>query len=197
MNVLFVIIASIIIVGLFIVVGLFIAVKLLQAQSGEKAGYENRGNLFTPAERSFLGALEQALDGRYRVFGKVRLGDLIKPAKAVAAGKRTAALNRINQKHVDFVVCTANELALVGVLELDDLTHGREDRGERDEFVDQALAIAGIPVLRFPAKKGYAVQDVRPRLAEMISAGTKAGVVSAAQKAISPVNQALDAIYGE
>jgi len=190
MNILFVIIV------VAIVVGLFIAVKLIQEQSGEKAGYENRGNLFTPAERSFLEVLEQALDSRYRVFGKVRLGDLIKPAKGSAAGKRTAALNRINQKHVDFVICTANELALVGVLELDDQSHGCEDRAGRDEFVDQALAMAGIPLLRFPAKKAYAVQNVRARLAEMMLAGTKSGVVSSAQKAIVPVNPSLDAIMG-
>jgi very-short-patch-repair endonuclease len=189
MNILFVIIVA------AIVVGLFMAVKLIQEQSGEKADYENRGNLFTPAERSFLGVLEQALDSRYRIFGKVRLGDLIKPAKTLAAGKRTAALNRINQKHVDFVVCTANELALVGVLELDDQSHGCEDRAGRDEFVDQALAKAGIPVLHFPANKGYAVQNVRAMLAEMMLAGTKSRVVPTVQKAIAPLIPPLDAIF--
>jgi very-short-patch-repair endonuclease len=192
MNIIFVIIVA------TIVVGLFIAMKLIQAQSGKIAGYESGGNLFTPAERSFLGVLEQALDSRYRVFGKVRLGDLIKPVKALAAGKRTTARNRINQKHVDFVVCTANELALVGVLELDDHSLGCEDRAGRDEFVDQALAMAGIPVLRFPAQKGYAVQDVRAWLAEMMLAGTKSGVaptVQKVQKAIAPLITPLDAIF--
>ena len=173
MNTLFVIM----IVG--IILGLVFALKLIQAQPGKNAGYESRGNLFTPAERSFLRVLEQALDSRYRVFGKVSLGDLLKPAKGLAAGKRTSALNRINQKHVDFVVCTANELALVGVLELDDQLHGR------DEFVDQSLGMAGIPLLRFPANNGYAVQDVRARLVERMFAGSKSGVVSVAQKAFA------------
>ena len=188
MNTLFVIFVA------AIVVGLISTMKLILAQSGDKAGYENRGNLFTPAERSFLGVLEQALDSRYRVFGKVCLGDLIKPAKAFAADMQTAAQNRINQKHVDFVVCTANELALVGVLELDDQSRGREDRSGRDEFVDQALAMAGIPVLRFPAKIGYAVQEVRAGLAEMMLSGTKLCVAPAAQKAIVPLIPPLDAI---
>jgi hypothetical protein len=151
----------------------FIVLMLILARSGEKAGYESSGSLFTPAERSFLEVLEQALDSRYRVFGKVRLGDLIKPAKGLAAGTWTIAMNRINQLHVDFVVCTANELALVGVLALDDQSHGHEDRAGRDGFVDRALANAGIPVLRFPAGKGYAVQEVRARLAEMLFSGSK------------------------
>jgi very-short-patch-repair endonuclease len=177
-----------------VIVGLMFALKLKQARPDERANYENRGDLFTPAERSFMGVLEQALDSLYRVFGKVRLGDLVKPAKGLAAGKRTAALNRINQKHVDFVVCTANELTPVGVLELDDRSHSRGDRAGRDEFIDQALAMAGIPLLRFPAKNGYAVQDVRARLAEMMHAGTKSGVAAMAQKAVVPNNPDLDAI---
>lgn len=188
MNILFVIIVAAIVVGLLIVL------MLRQAKYGEKPGYVTRGYLFTPAERSFLGVLEQALDSRYRVFGKVRLGDIIKPAKGLAAGKHTGARNRINQKHVDFVVCTANELALVGVLELDDRSHGREERVGRDEFVDQALAVAGIPLLRFPAQKGYSVQEVRASLTEMFLAGTKSAAVSTAQINIALYTPALNAI---
>lgn len=181
---------QVIIIMVAIAVGLLITMKLMLSRLGETAGYESRAVLYTPVERSFLAILEQALDSRYRVFGKVRLGDLIKPANGLDAGKRTAAQNRINQKHVDFVVCTANELALVGVLALDDKSHGHEDRPGRGGFVDQALAMAGIPLLRFPAKNVYAIQDVRARLAEMMLAGTRSGVVSA----IGPLNPELEAI---
>jgi very-short-patch-repair endonuclease len=176
-----------------LVVGILIAFKLMMAQRGEPVGIVSRGVLFSAAERSFLGVLEQALDSRYRVFAKVHLGDLVKPDIALDAGRRTAALNRINRNHVDFVVCTASELALVGVLELDGPLHGREERAARDEFVTQALAVAGIPVLRFPPKKGYTVQEVRSRLAEMILANTKSGVVSAAQGGFATVSPALAA----
>lgn len=186
MYFLFVLIIAVIIIGLMIAMNM----ELIRGLRGDDADYERRATLFTPAERSFLGVLEQALDSRYRVFGKVRLGDLIKPVKGLAAGKRTAAQNRINQKHVDFVVCTANELALVGVLELVDQSHEREDRGRRDLFVDQALAMAGIPLLRFPVQNGYALQEVRARLAEMMLASARSGVVSATV----PLNPALDVI---
>jgi very-short-patch-repair endonuclease len=188
MNILFVIIIA------SIAVALLIALTLKRAHSDEMADFENRACLFTSAERSFLGVLEQALDGRYRVFGKVRLGDIIKTAKGLDVGKRVTALNKINQKHVDFVVCTASGLALVGVIELDDQSHGREDRTGRDIFVDKALAKAGIPLLRFPAKKGYSIQEVRTRLAEMMSGDTKSGVVSVAQEAIAPVKPVFVAI---
>jgi Topoisomerase DNA binding C4 zinc finger len=45
-----------------------------------------------------------------------------------------------------------------------------EDRAGRDEFVDRALAMARIPVVHFSAKKGYALQEVRARLAEILPA---------------------------
>lgn len=157
---------------LIVVVGIVIILVILAALKAKKplkdAGltFDSRDTLFTPAERSFLGVLEQALDSRYRVFGKVRLGDIVKPAKGLSNSKRTTALNKVNQKHVDFVVCSATDLAVIGVVELDDQSHGREDRAGRDVFVDQALTTAKIPVVRFTAKKGYAVQEVRAKLTE-------------------------------
>src|SRR6185369_3913766 len=98
-------------------VALLLTVRRMLARPGRTAVFESRALLFTPAERSFLAVLEQALDSRYRVFGKVRLGDIIQPATAPGSDTPTTARNRINQKHVDFVICTANKLALVGVLE--------------------------------------------------------------------------------
>jgi len=177
---------------LVVVAGFVIAMGLLQRQPCDGGDYESRGILFTPAERSFLGVLEHALDSRYRVFGKVRLGDLVKPSGDQAGGRRLAALNRISQNHVDFVVCTANELALVGVLALEDRSHGHEDRAGRGGFIDLTLAAAGIPILRFPAKKQYQVQEVRAILADLLHPKAE-GVLKAAGAAL-PHNPAIDAI---
>lgn len=184
MNILFALIVVV------IAVGLLIALKAKQAKPGDGLAFVSRDVLFTRAERSFLGVIEQALDSRYRVFGKVRLGDIVKPAGGLTRSKQTTARNRINQKHVDFVICTAEDLALVGVLELDDKSHGRDDRAERDEFVDKALAMANIPVIHFPAKKGYAVQEVRARLAEILSTAAKLNVTPRAQEVVTSAQPA-------
>jgi len=170
----------IIIVVIIIVLGILAALKAKQPLKVEGFSFESRDTLFTPAERSFLGVLEQALEGRYRVFGKVRLGDIVKPAKGLSNSKRTSALNRINQKHLDFVLCSVADLSVIGVVELDDQSHGREDRAGRDEFVDQALAGAKIPVARFSAKKGYAIQEVRSKLVEVFKLATELSVLTVA-----------------
>lgn len=125
--------------------------------------YESQGALFSPAERSFLGVLEQAAGGAYRVYGKVRLADVVK-AKTPDRSEWRRAFNAIGSKHVDFVLCDPKDTRIVAVVELDDGSHGREERQERDAFLAQALATANIKLLRFSVKSGYSLEDVRRRL---------------------------------
>lgn len=96
-------------------------------------------------------------------------------------------MNKINQKHVDFVICSAADLAVIGVVELDDQSHGREDRAGRDAFLDQALAGAKIPVVHFPAKKGYVVQEVRAKLAEVFKLTPQSTAPGQAKVELAPV----------
>ena len=112
-----------------LLVGLLAVLKAKSPSKGEALSFESRETLFTPAERSFLGVLEQALDSKYRIFGKVRLGDILKPAKGLSNSKRATALNKVNQKHVDYVVCSATDLAVVGVVELVEWTPLSRQKG--------------------------------------------------------------------
>ncbi|HEY3306817.1 MAG TPA: DUF2726 domain-containing protein [Desulfuromonadaceae bacterium] len=174
-----------------VVVALLAALKSKKVLSDSGLAFSRCDALFTPAERSFLGVLEQALDSRYRVFGKVRLADIVMPAKGQTPSKRTSALNKLRQKHVDFVICLISDLSVVGVVELDDKSHEREERAERDVFVDQVLDMAKIPVIHFPAQKGYALQDVRTRLAEKIPAVNDSVVAPKVQEEPDPVQPAI------
>jgi hypothetical protein len=46
-------------------------------------------------------------------------------------------------------------------IELDDKSHQRDDRKERDQFIDQVFKAAGIPLLRVPVKHTYSLQEVQ------------------------------------
>ena len=116
--------------------------------------FKRQPALFFPAERSFFGVLEQALGSDYRVFGKVRIADLIKPENGVG---RRIAFNRIARKHVDFVVCDAANLAVVGVIELVDNSLNLDSSRKQDALIDRAFASAGIPITRFPARAAYSL----------------------------------------
>lgn len=75
---------------------------------------------------------------------KVRLLDIIEPR----TGERNyiTLLNKISSKHVDFLICDKS-LHIKGILELDDNSHNRKDRQERDAFVDLILTSVGYKII--------------------------------------------------
>lgn len=137
--------------------------RAAKAQSST-AAYEAVPALLTPAERSFFGVLQQALASDYQVFAKVRLADIVRPVRNPSRSGWQSAFNRITGKHVDFVLCDSERLGVVGVIELDDRTHDRFERGLRDNLVDSALADAGIPVLRVSARQSYSPAQIREQV---------------------------------
>ncbi len=152
-----------------VVLGLMAAVALVLVKkagmlkpAAEKLPYTKQDYFFTKAERSFYGALKQAIAGRFEIFGKVRLADVIGVAKGTPEWQRH--FNRINQKHVDFLLCEPKFVAPVLVIELDDSSHNRPKGQERDKFVDRALHDAGLQVLRVPAKAGYDPAELRAEI---------------------------------
>ncbi len=120
--------------------------------------------LLTPEERAFFVVLRQAVGNDFQLFAKVRLGDILQVESGVSGKRRFAAFGRISSKHADFVLCDPRTFAVVGVIELDDRSHQRADRQERDRFFDAAMRKSGVPVLRITARRTYDKQELRERL---------------------------------
>lgn len=135
--------------------------------------YQKRPVLLTPAERSFLGVLEQAVAGRYRVQAQVRLADLMTVRAGLAPARRTTAQNRINGKHADFVLCDPATLAILAAIELDDASHQKVARQARDRFLEGACAAAGLPLLRVEARAAYGVGELRARIGQALGEGAE------------------------
>jgi hypothetical protein len=123
--------------------------------------FRQRDALFTAAERSFLGVLDQASAGRYRVFGKVRIADVIAPTKGLDRSTWTSVFNRIKAKHFDFVLCDPQTLKVHAVIELNDKSHTRTRQIERDELVGRACADAGLALRMVRAQRSYSVEAVK------------------------------------
>ena len=145
------------------------ALKKMRRSAGHR--FKSRNALMSPGELKFFRALEGALGGSFRVFSKVRLADIVQPAMASDQNAKYAAFGVIKSKHVDFVICDPETLEFRLVVELDDKSHERADRAERDQKVDEIMAQAGIPILHFPAKTKYWPDDIRRK----ILGGQKAG----------------------
>lgn len=123
--------------------------------------YSAVSRFLSPAELSFYHILKQALSTDYEIFGKVRIADVIQPEKNLNQRSYRIALNKVAQKHFDYVICDPKTLSIIAVVELDDKSHDNEKTIRRDDFVNEACKSAGIKLIRFKAKSGYQVQDIR------------------------------------
>jgi hypothetical protein len=72
----------------------------------------------------------------------------------------------VDRKHVDFLLCDPRTMRPLIGLELDDRSHQRSDRQERDEFVEQVFAAARLPQVRVPAKWAYHPQEMNSLIRE-------------------------------
>lgn len=134
---------------------------LVSRRGSDDLPYVAAGALLTPAERHFFKSLQQALAPRYHIFAKVRLADIIQTERGLSGKRRYAAFNRISAKHADFIVCDPRSFRIIGVVELDDSSHQTSKGRKRDSFVDSALAVASIPILRVPVQRAYGVESLR------------------------------------
>jgi len=155
------------IILLLLLIIVFLALALFKKRDGKGPvdfPYQSKDVLCSLAERSFLGALDKIVGRRYRIFAKVGLADIIDVQKELSVSSRQSALSRITGKHIDFIVCNANDLSIIGAIELDDKTHRGRGRQERDQFIDKALKAAGVPVLRIKAQSSYSIKEISSRL---------------------------------
>lgn len=173
------------IITLAVIILIALAAVLSTKPSGRVFQFSKREPLFTPAERSFLGVLDQCVGNQFRVFGKVRLGDLITPAKEMDNKSRTTARNKANQKHVDFVLCKADTLAVIAAIELDDSSHGTEKTKKRDNELESFLSSAGLTLIRFPAQRAYTLEDVRQKIEGLVGEAPVATCTAEAQIPVS------------
>ncbi len=132
-----------------------IVLALLSLRDGPLP-YERRGILLAPAEIAFLRALQVAVREDWLIFSMVRLSDIIKVRSK--SRKSQTWTNRIQGKHVHFVLCDDETLEVKLAIEIDD---GSQPRTERDRFVYLALTAAGLPLLRVRAQDKYETTALR------------------------------------
>ena len=155
------------IILILILVAVAIALSLFKKKAGKgpvNFPYQSKDVLCSPAERSFLGALDNIVGKNYRIFAKVRLADIVDVQKGLSTSAWQSAFNRISGKHLDFIVCSANDLSIIGAIELDDKTHRGKGRHERDQFLDKILEAAGVPILRIKAQSTYSIKEISSSL---------------------------------
>jgi hypothetical protein len=125
--------------------------------SAEALPYRLRDDFLSPAEFSFYKVLNSIVGNQRVIQSKVRLADVFFVARP---NENIAYLNKIAQRHLDFLVCDATTMQPILGIELDDGSHQRSDRRERDSFVEQVFQAAGLPLLRVPVRHTYNSREI-------------------------------------
>lgn len=163
---------------LFLLIALGVVVLVIVAALKNKQGggagsvdfpYLPAKALFSAAERSFLGVLDQAVGPEHRVFGKVRVADVAAVKLGLSRSAHQGALNRVAAKHFDFVVCRANDTAIVCAVELNDKSHSSQRAQARDNLLLNVCQAINLPLLTVPAKQAYSLQELRSQFIAAVS----------------------------
>ena len=158
------------IIILVIIFFMFMILKGLPSNRSEKLfEYRLIETLFSPAERSFLGVLENSIPERTRIFGKVRVADVLKPLPSENKSHWQTAFNKISAKHFDYVLCDSSTLEIKAVIELDDKSHNSKRAKARDSFLNDICKSAKLPIIRFSAKRSYTVNIVKEYISNSLS----------------------------
>lgn len=138
--------------------------------------YHVRDDFLSKAELSFYQVLKSMMKDFMVICPKVSLAELF---YVDHPNKNQSAFARIRQKRVDFVICDPATMQPKFAIELDDSSHQREDRLERDEFEEKVFEAANLPLVRIPAQLAY---DTRLLGEQFKSALSKNEVIQAVPK---------------
>jgi hypothetical protein len=123
--------------------------------------YLKKPSLLAPGERILFNRLIQAVGNTALVCPKVRVADIL-DVRGDAMEWQTA-WNRIAARHVDFLLISSTDHKPLLAIELN--VHGR-----RDDWVDQAMVLAGLPLLRITQGFDYNVEALKAEIDRKISA---------------------------
>lgn len=139
------------VLAMLLIIAAVIAVMILLLRIMRKKDYTKmycRKEILTDREYDFYCSLAPLADEYgLRIFTKVRLADLIEPIEKKDKSLFWECFNKIKAKHIDFALAD-DDTNIILLIELDDSTHSRPDRQERDAFVDAVLANTGYLLMR-------------------------------------------------
>lgn len=122
--------------------------------------YKVRSVLMSEHERLLFYNLRIVLGSKYDIYPQVNLDKLFIVERQRAYKYYLGWLRRINQKSVDFLAVTRETQSPVFAIELDDSTHEREDRIERDKFVQEIFKRNDFPLIRFNPGQ-YSIDELK------------------------------------
>jgi hypothetical protein len=132
--------------------------------------YSVSNRFLTKAEYSFFKVAQKVLGEDFMLCPQVSLSSVFFITDQQSF---TSAFNRIARKRVDFIVCDAVTMKILFGIELDDSSHQREDRIERDDFVNHVFQAACLPLVHVKVRESYMTSELEVLFEDALGLGTK------------------------
>jgi len=129
--------------------------------------YLLRDDFLSPAEQNFYLVLKNIVSDRALICPKVSLGDLFN-VKSNDPSKFRTYRNKIDRKHVDFLLCDPKTVKPLLGIELEDKSHQKREIKERDKFVEMVYKAAKLPLVRIPVRRSYLTSELDSLLSQHI-----------------------------
>ena len=135
--------------------------------------YRVRDDFLSNSELSFYHVLRSVVNDRAVICPAMNLSSIFYVTRP---NENQSFRARISQKSIDFLLCEPKTMKPLVGIELDDTSHTRADRQNRDEFVNKAFEAAQLPLLRIPAKRAYTTSELAAQLEPFIGSSPSASV---------------------
>jgi hypothetical protein len=117
--------------------------------------YKKKNYLLTRAEYNFDKVLREVVQDKYYIGRQVPLSSLVEVTTTYKPYR-----SKIDKKTIDFVLFDKAGYTPYLAIELDDASHSRWDRKERDEFVQDVLDKVGIRLERIRSAYSYNQEEI-------------------------------------
>lgn len=82
------------------------------------------------------------------ILAKIRIADLVEVNTSAVGNKYMSYFGKIKAKHIDFALVNPENMEVKALIELDDSSHDKKNRAERDIFVNELFNTTGYKLFR-------------------------------------------------
>ena len=161
MNLILIYIFAVLVILLIIFSVVFYKIKT------SKWPYLKKEFLLTKAEKDFYFVVSEIIGSNYLLFSKVRMADLLY-LPSMSNSRFYHYQNKIQSKHVDFLICDKENIKPLLVIELEDSSHRKLDRVLRDTLVDKIFENAKLPILHVKFSFNYDKEKISSQIKALI-----------------------------
>lgn len=129
--------------------------------------YRPKRYLITLNELNFYTVLmEVAKELDLILFSQVSLYNILETKNNLDYSTKMKYFNKIASKSIDFVLVDKKDCRIKLCIELDDSTHNKKSRIERDKFINELFESLEINLLRYPSYNVYYKETLKKRIQE-------------------------------